>query len=707
MPFRLTRREMLRASLAAWPSLSAVTPSSSTSTSLPLPQSSSGTTELFRDDFSGFPAGWLSKPVGQLNTAIQEFHWIASRALPHGAWGNGVVDHDAWLVSSEDGKPYLQQQLFHPPHHVNEVLITGDPEWGDYTVEAAVKPLSLDGVAGLAFCYQTNVQYYAFGLTGGNTAQLALQHPIEVKIRYPNWEVMASKPFAYTVDRYYHLKVEDHGSHIRAYIDGNLLLEAEDAKVTRGKVGMTASIPARFQDFRVEVSETGREAIKARVQRRERELAALREENPKPRLWKKFETPGFGAGSNVRFGDLDGDGTLEMLIGQSIPTVIADAFDTISCLTAVNFDGKVLWQSGRPSPGNGLLTNDTPFQIHDIDGDGRNEVVAVRDFKLQILDGRTGKVMHWAWMPKAPPLENDPWASAPRPYERVLGDSIALVNVLGNRARHEILVKDRYHHFWIFNNKLELLWKGEGETGHFPYPIDDGGYDRILIGYAMWDHTGKQLWSHDRNYADHADSIVGGNFSGKPEKPPRVYSTGSDEGFLMFSYDGKILKQTLIGHAQCASFGKYRPDLPGLQYMTMTFHNNPAVTTLFNWEGNVLQQGELVHNCARIFPVNWRGDGQEFSLLSGDPHVGGMIDGHLRRVVMFPDDGHPSLCGYPLDVTGDARDEVIFWDEKSVWIYTQDRPFSGNKVYSPVRNPAYNVSNYSAIVSQPRWVASK
>jgi rhamnogalacturonan endolyase len=93
--------------------------------------------------------------------------------------------------------------------------------------------------------------------------------------------------------------------------------------------------------------------------------------------------------------------------------------------------------------------------------------------------------------------------------------------------------------------------------------------------------------------------------------------------------------------------------------------------------------------------------------LSGDPHVGGMIDGHLRRVVMFPDDGHPSLCGYPLDVTGDARDEVIFWDEKSVWIYTQDRPFSGNKVYSPVRNPAYNVSNYSAIVSQPRWVASK
>ena len=71
-----------------------------------------------------------------------------------------------------------------------------------------------------------------------------------------------------------------------------------------------------------------------------------------------------------------------------------DAFDHISCLTAVNFDGKVLWQQGRPDPRNGLLTNDTPFQIHDIDGDGQNEVVLVQDFKLQIREGKTGKVRH-------------------------------------------------------------------------------------------------------------------------------------------------------------------------------------------------------------------------------------------------------------------------------------------------------------------------
>ena len=34
-----------------------------------------------------------------------------------------------------------------------------------------------------------------------------------------------------------------------------------------------------------------------------------------------------------------------MLIAQNIAKVRGDAFDHISCLTAVTFDGKVLWQT--------------------------------------------------------------------------------------------------------------------------------------------------------------------------------------------------------------------------------------------------------------------------------------------------------------------------------------------------------------------------
>jgi len=73
----------------------------------------------------------------------------------------------------------------------------------------------------------------------------------------------------------------------------------------------------------------------------------------------------------------------------------------VTVKAAMTLDGKILWQLGRPDPRNGLLTNDTPFQIYDLDGDGRNEVVMVRDFQIQVLEGSTGKVLQRAWMPAA------------------------------------------------------------------------------------------------------------------------------------------------------------------------------------------------------------------------------------------------------------------------------------------------------------------
>ena len=651
---------------------------------------------LFSDDFSRYPPGWLSSPVGMLNPAIQEYHYLPHRGVSLGPWSNAIAHLDAWVVSDEDGKPYLEQHLTPDARQFSTPLfITGDPEWSDYTVEVRVKPLSLADLAGVVFRYLTNRHYYLFALTGGNRARLALHLPLEKALRIRDWRELGSAQFVYDTTRYYTLRVENSGPRIRALVDGKLLIEATDADILKGKAGVAANIPARFQDFRVSGPE---KEIQSRIAAREAVLAGLRDANPKPKLWKSFETPGYGAGRNVRFGDLDGDGQLDMLIAQNIPRVRGDAFDAISCLTAVNLEGKVLWQSGRPDPRNGLLTNDTPFQIHDVDGDGKNEVVLVRDFKLQILDGATGKVQHWVFMPKVPDATD-------RPYELVSGDSIAFVNLSGDKSRREILVKDRYRYFWIFNQHLELLWKGEGQTGHYPYPVDiDGdGRDEIAIGYALWDHRGRQLWSRDADLKDHADGVMVGNLTGDPKAEPRVYASSSDEGFMIFDLHGRLLKHVRVGHSQSPAVGRFRPDLPGLQYFSINFWKNPGIVTLFDADGSILAQGEPIHTGSPMLPVNWRGDGQEFVLLSGNPKEGGMIDGHLRRVVMFPEDGHPDLAASVLDVTGDPRDEVVLWDERRVWIYTQDRPFTGRRIYAPVRNPDYNESNYRTAVSLPGW----
>ena len=661
-----------------------------------------GAADLFHDDFSHFPPGWLTNPVGTLNGAIQEYHYLPHRGVPLGAWASPIGYLDSWIIGDERGVAYLEEQLdstagqWSPP-----LFITGDAEWSDYTVEASVKLLSLKAAAGVVFRYHTNRHYYLFSLADGKTARLERHEVLEPSLRVHGWKQLASASFPHDTSRYYRLKVENSGPRMRAYIDGKLVLEASDSEILKGKAGVFASTPARFQDFRAVAPDAQVAAIGERIRQRETELARLREGNPKPKLWKKFDTPVFGAGRNVRFGDLDGDGAPEMLIAQNIPRISGDAFDQISCLTAVTLDGRVLWQQGRPDARNGLLTNDTPFQIHDIDGDGKSEVIAVRDFELQILDGRTGEVRQRAWMPQAPITDKQ------RPYELETGDAVAFVNFSGNPGRHEILVKDRYAHFWVYNNKLELLWKGDGQTGHYPYPMDLNGRDVLAIGYALWDHAGKQLWSHDTEIRDHADGVMVANLSPDPKAEPRVYASGSDEGFLMFDLRGKILKHVRVGHNQSPAAGKFRMDVPGLQYFSVNFWKSPGIVTLFDWDGNILAQDEPIHSGSPMLPVNWRGDGQEFVLLSGNTKEGGMIDGNLRRVVMFPEDGHPDLAAAVLNLTGDARDEIVLWDEKRVWIYTQDRAFTGRRIYAPVRNPDYNESNYRTSVSLPGWVEMK
>jgi rhamnogalacturonan endolyase len=401
----------------------------------------------------------------------------------------------------------------------------------------------------------------------------------------------------------------------------------------------------------------------------------------------------------VRFGDLDGDGQVDMLIAQNIPKVRGDAFDHISALTAVTFDGKVLWQIGRPDPRNTLLTNDTPFQIHDLDGDGKNEVVLVKDFQIQVLEGSTGKVRQQAWMPEAPKDNKE------RPYELNSGDSMIFLNLSGKKNAQEILLKDRYRSFWVLDQDLRVLWTGTGQTGHYPFPYDfnGDGKDEFIIGYARWNPDGKQAWSLDAQMKDHTDGISAGNYTGDPSARPRVYSCGSDEGLVVISEDGRLVKQVKIGHAQTQSVGRFRPEAKGLQIITANFWRNTGIITLFDADANILAQEELIPGSSHLQPVNWRGDGQEFALLSANVREGGMVDGQLRRVVMFPDDGHPDLAYQVLNVTGDARDEIIVWDENEVWIYTQDRPFTGKRLYAPKRNPMYNDSNYRATVSLPAW----
>ena len=57
--------------------------------------------DLFHDDFSHFPPGWLTNPVGMLNAAIQEYHYLPNRGVPLGRWENAICHLDAWIVGDK------------------------------------------------------------------------------------------------------------------------------------------------------------------------------------------------------------------------------------------------------------------------------------------------------------------------------------------------------------------------------------------------------------------------------------------------------------------------------------------------------------------------------------------------------------------------------------------------------------------------------
>jgi len=150
----------------------------------------------------------------------------------------------------------------------------------------------------------------------------------------------------------------------------------------------------------------------------------------------------------------------------------------------------------------------------------------------------------------------------------------------------------------------------------------------------------------------------------------------------------------MIGHAQRISIGNYLPNRAGYEIAISTYWGNQGIILLYSNAGELLTTMEPGTNGNLLTPVNWTGCGQDLVLLNGNAEKGGLVDGKGRQVVVFLDDGHPDLCAEAIDITGDQRDELFLWDSQTMYIYTQDAPFAGEKIAAAEKYPLYNASNY-------------
>ncbi len=655
---------------------------------------------LLVDDFSYMNSGYISSSNG----AHSEYHFDSS-LYPKGYWSVASFYHDslsytAWKVFKDKGhKIIAQQNTFHNSTYTHPMLVAGDSLWKDYTVNLKFKPKDTLQ-SGLVFRYRNNSCYYFFGFHNGN-AILKCNNYYK-SFRKANDTVLFSGPFEYNYKDYLEIKVVVTGSHIEASIGGTLIAAVDDDFYSGGKIGLLSDGPAYYKEVKVTTSSEEFERMESKRIKLSEEFHDLQNSNPKMRIFKKINTFGFGVGRNLRFGDLDGDNKTDILICQPLHHGPKDRFSEVGVITAINVEGEVLWRTGKPDLWKDHLTNDVGIQIHDLNGDNKNEVIYCKDRNIIVAEGATGRIIEKKSLPKISSI--DPNFPIEEANDQILGDAIFFADFSGKGRKSEIIVKDRYQHFWVLDEDLNIKWSASCNTGHYPFSkdIDNDGKEELAIGYSLFDDDGTLLWTLDDKLNDHSDGVAMVDF--EDDGTYKLLNAASDEGMLFVNSKGNILKHHKIGHVQNPVVANFRDDLPGLETVTINFWGNQGIIHFYDAKGNIYHSFEPAHHGSMCLPLNWNGDSEEYFVLSANPEIGGVFDGFGRKVMDFPDDGHPDMCNAVLDVTGDCRDEIIVWDPYFIWIYTQEHNnIENQKIYNPVRNGLYNYSNYQTTVSLPGW----
>ncbi|WP_159887152.1 hypothetical protein [Paenibacillus puerhi] len=399
-------------------------------------------------------------------------------------------------------------------------------------------------------------------------------------------------------------------------------------------------------------------------------------------LLGKVDIRGAGPRCKLLIGDINGDGRMELVLVQP-----DDRQDVryiphhVQCVTAYDLDGRLLWQTGKPSEQAGGPGSDYPAQLYDLDGDGKLEVLCVMDGRFLLLDGATGGVKAEYELP-------DPQAH----------DCIIIANLSGGEKASDVILKDRYRRMWALNRNLELLWTHEGNPGHFPwvYDLNGDGRDEVMAGYDLLDHQGKKLWSC-LELEDHADCIWVGDVNGDGE--PELVIGGSvtvmydKQGRELWRYDGSI-------ESQHVALGKFRSDLPGLQIAGLDrivrgdtgdklSTSGKDALFLLDAEGQEVWKEERTTGgwLTIIETLSGWDDGQLDYILAyrrGGGVFPTLYDGHLNAVTVFPVDGYAAHA----DLFGEGREQVIIYDQETAYVFaSRPRDLSAAVPGSPLRQP--------------------
>ena len=369
-------------------------------------------------------------------------------------------------------------------------------------------------------------------------------------------------------------------------------------------------------------------------------------------------------------GDLDGDGEVEIVSAENVNQ--NDVHYT-STAVAQKLDGSVLWRWGNPAIGRKNWHHDVACQIHDWDGDGKNEVVLCTKGYLVELDGATGRQR------RRITIADD------------ATDCLVFCNLTGGNRPTEILVKNRYNQIWAYNRIGKLLWTvtdpGGYRTAHQPRPIDiDGdGRDEIMAGYAMLNSDGSVRWifksekvEQERGHLDCCRVLQKGK---KPEDSRLVLTCCGANNIALIDGNGKVLWEISGHHFESIDIGQIIPNNKAAQLLVDIDHQPRGKSPLWilDEQGSLL--GRIVTDYSRHHHLlDWTGDGINEIMVA---HNGFIYNNKGKCIGVFTTpksttNDFEDKRGYERsiltgDMTADGVPDVVLATPLAVYIYKNEK----------------------------------
>ena len=612
---------------------------------------------LYEEDFKDFPLDEF--PYDHEHSAAGEYHTVEFEGYK-GHFYDPIQLHlwrsmnGSWIISNVDGKRYLRQNRgdYTKGHYsdVYSMLVLRDYIYSSYLYEGVIRLLQTDKGAGFLFNYQTSRHYNAI-----------LFYDDKIELIYKNQdrvEVINKVEFKVDEYKYYNVRmVVD--NNFKLYVDDILVLTANIKLNKKHKAGVLSKVSALYTDLKVSFTDDEYDYHIKMIEEYQNKLNLKRSKYPKLKLIKKFSIENGGSAKQIRFGKkLNGE--TFFILAQHQKLIVRDSFAQISCLTAYDFNGNMMWQIGENnnSYNTTVISCDLPFQIGDFNNDGVDEIVYSQDFKIIVRNAITGELISEHKTPLTDDLMKD------RPYKRLNVDAIRFADFEGLGYKGDLIIKDRYENVFALDRNMNILFRYHFKnTGHFPYIYDfnNDNKDEMFVGYSMVDSKGDILFSMPIE-SDHTDEIIYTSLKNNDEK--RLYLASGNEGFNVVNLDGSIYKHNEVGHAQRISIADYNNDLDNEVCVT-SFWGANNICYMFDSNLNMVCEKEFMTNGIIITPVAY--DGENVLILGNSKE--GILDFELDSVIEFPNDGHPTLCQDAVDIDDDGISEILLWDQKQMYVY--------------------------------------